>query len=68
MKLKASAEPPALTWELKGDEQNGIMEMESGCDLFGKLKNGFLSFKAINIWKTWNAIKHSPRVKLLNLW
>ncbi|TYI37446.1 hypothetical protein ES332_A03G212000v1 [Gossypium tomentosum] len=46
VKLKASAEPPALTWELKGDEQNGIMEMESGCDLFGKLKNGFLSFKS----------------------
>ncbi|XP_017621542.1 beta carbonic anhydrase 5, chloroplastic isoform X4 [Gossypium arboreum] len=46
VKLKASAEPPALTRELKGDEQNGIMEMESGCDLFGKLKNGFLSFKS----------------------
>ncbi|MBA0799078.1 hypothetical protein Gohar_009612 [Gossypium harknessii] len=34
VKLKASAEPPALTRELKGDEQKGIMEMESGCDLF----------------------------------
>lgn len=46
MKLMASAEPPALTRELKGDEQKSIMEMGSGCDLFDKLKNGFLSFKS----------------------
>ncbi|XP_022726302.1 beta carbonic anhydrase 5, chloroplastic-like isoform X2 [Durio zibethinus] len=45
VKLKASIEPPALTWELKGDKQESIVEMESGCDLFDEMKIRFLSFK-----------------------
>ena len=45
MKLKASAEPQALTRELKGDKQASIEEMRSGCDLFDEMKNRFLSFK-----------------------
>ncbi|XVF01508.1 hypothetical protein REPUB_Repub04eG0094800 [Reevesia pubescens] len=45
VKLKASAEPPALTRELKGQKQESVVEMESGCDLFDEMKNRFLSFK-----------------------
>ena len=45
VKLKASAEPPALTQELKGAKQESIVEMGSGSDLFDKMKNRFLSFK-----------------------
>lgn len=45
MKLKASAEPPALTRELKGDKQESIMETGSECDFFDEMKNRFLSFK-----------------------
>ena len=45
MKLKASAEPPALTRELKGGKQESIVEMGSGCDLFEEMKNRFVSFK-----------------------
>ncbi|XWS54560.1 hypothetical protein CRYUN_Cryun10bG0099600 [Craigia yunnanensis] len=45
VKLKASAEPPALTQELKGAKQESIVEMGSGCDLFDEMKNRFLSFK-----------------------
>ncbi|KAK8562769.1 hypothetical protein V6N12_010839 [Hibiscus sabdariffa] len=43
VRLKASAEPPALT---RGDKQESIVEMESGRDLFNKMKNRFLSFKS----------------------
>ncbi|XVE49486.1 hypothetical protein DITRI_Ditri01bG0086100 [Diplodiscus trichospermus] len=45
VKLKASAEPPALTQEIKGDKLGSIVEMGSGCDLFDEMKNRFLSFK-----------------------
>ena len=45
VKLKASAEPPALTRELKGGKQESIVEMGSGCDLFEEMKNRFVSFK-----------------------
>ncbi|XP_021280158.1 beta carbonic anhydrase 5, chloroplastic isoform X2 [Herrania umbratica] len=45
VKLKASAEPPALTREPKSDKQESIMEMGNGCDLFNEMKNNFLSFK-----------------------
>ncbi|XP_039068642.1 beta carbonic anhydrase 5, chloroplastic-like isoform X3 [Hibiscus syriacus] len=41
VRLKASAEPPALT----RDKPESLVEMESGCELFDKLKDGFLSFK-----------------------
>ncbi|XVE66601.1 hypothetical protein DITRI_Ditri08aG0091600 [Diplodiscus trichospermus] len=38
-KLKASAEPPALTQEIKGTKQESLLEMESGFDLFDEMKN-----------------------------
>ncbi|GMJ12901.1 A. THALIANA BETA CARBONIC ANHYDRASE 5, beta carbonic anhydrase 5 [Hibiscus trionum] len=43
VRLKASAEPPALT---RGDKQESIVEMESGCDFFDKMKHRFLRFKS----------------------
>ncbi|XP_039038005.1 beta carbonic anhydrase 5, chloroplastic-like isoform X2 [Hibiscus syriacus] len=43
VRLKASAEPPALT---RCDKPESLVEMESGCDLFDELKNRFLSFKS----------------------
>ncbi|XP_022762401.1 beta carbonic anhydrase 5, chloroplastic-like isoform X2 [Durio zibethinus] len=45
VKLRASAEPSALTRELKGDKQESLVDMGSGCDLFDEMKNRFLSFK-----------------------
>ncbi|XWS63103.1 hypothetical protein CRYUN_Cryun06bG0067700 [Craigia yunnanensis] len=37
--FRSNTEPSALTRELKGDKQESIVEMGSGCDLFDETKN-----------------------------
>ncbi|XP_039039921.1 beta carbonic anhydrase 5, chloroplastic-like [Hibiscus syriacus] len=44
--LKASTELPALIQDLKDEKQDSLVAMESGCDLFDKMKNRILSFKS----------------------